>query len=398
MEAAVGRAPASGPRVSSHSISRITRFSAEAGFLFFALLLGLALRTARLDFQPLWWDEGYSVWFATHSLGQMAALTAEDIHPPLYYALLHLWTLLGGTGPVSLRLISVAFGAAAIPMIYAAAHRILDSRRAALLAATLLAINPLHVFYSQEIRMYGLVALLSAGVLWAAWGVLHQRQDRAAPIAYVILTTLALYTQYYAIFLPIALTLYALWWWRKDLQSFGRWLGLQAIVAILYLPWAIYAVPRLVLYVSNKIVADADKPLGLLMYFARHLSAFAAGHLEGPLEPWWPLALVLLIPIIAGLILRSRSGASHRPIAFLAATLGGALFLGWLIGLRYPFFPERGERLLLLALPAFVMLAGAGLDTLLVRAAAPGFCHVCAHRSRFRGQPGRVLHRAPLRG
>ncbi len=50
------------------------------------LLTGLALllRAARLDFQPLWWDEGYSVWFATPSFGQMAALTAQDIHPPLY--------------------------------------------------------------------------------------------------------------------------------------------------------------------------------------------------------------------------------------------------------------------------------------------------------------------------
>ncbi len=288
-----------------------TRFCGKTGFLLIAMLLGLALRAARLNFQPLWWDEGYSVWFATHSLDQMAALTAEDIHPPLYYALLHLWTLLGGTGPVSLRLLSVAFGVAAIPMMYVAGHRILASHRAALLASFLVAISPLHVFYSQEIRMYGLVALLSTGVLWAAWGVLHQRQSRSAPFAYVILTTLALYTQYYALFLPIALTLYALWWWRKDLRSLGRWLGLQAIIAVLYLPWTIYAGSRLVLYVSNKIVADADKPLGFLMYLARHLSAFTAGHLEGPLATWWPLALVLLIPTIVGLILRSR--ARTRP-------------------------------------------------------------------------------------
>ena len=63
------------------------------------LLLATALRILRLGFQPLWWDEGYSVWFATHSLAQMAALTAQDIHPPLYYALLHGWTALLGTGP-----------------------------------------------------------------------------------------------------------------------------------------------------------------------------------------------------------------------------------------------------------------------------------------------------------
>jgi len=215
--------------------------------------------------------------------------------------------------------------------------------------------------------MYGLVALLSTGVLWAAWGVFTQRQNRTAPVAYVILTTLALYTQYYAIFLPIALTVYAFVLWHKDLRNLGRWFGLQAIVAVLYLPWAIYAGSRLVLYVSHKVVADADRPLGFLMYFARHLSAFIAGHLEGPLGPWWPLALLVLIPLVVGLLLRCRLRKSQRPAGFLAAVLGCALFLGWLIGLRYPFFPERGERLLLLALPAFLILAAAGLDALLAR-------------------------------
>ena len=40
----------------------------------------------------------------------MAALTAQDIHPPLYYALLHGWIGLFGAGPVGLRLLSVLFG------------------------------------------------------------------------------------------------------------------------------------------------------------------------------------------------------------------------------------------------------------------------------------------------
>ena len=171
------------------------RSSIRAGVLLLALfvLLAFALRVLRLDFQPLWWDEGYSVWFATHPLGQMAALTAQDIHPPLYYALLHGWIGLFGAGPVSLRLLSVLFGVLAIPAIYLAGRRML-SHRAALLAAFLLAISPLHVYYSQEVRMYGLVALLSIGVLAAAWRVFEgsgesrergrkrERERRRSPI------------------------------------------------------------------------------------------------------------------------------------------------------------------------------------------------------------------------
>jgi 4-amino-4-deoxy-L-arabinose transferase-like glycosyltransferase len=382
MEAAVSSEEGENLRQQQHRDMRV------AVLLLAGIALALALRAARLDFQPLWWDEGYSAWFATHSLPQMARLTAEDIHPPLYYALLHLWTRLVGPGPVSLRLLSVVFGVLAIPVIYMVALRILGSRRAAAIAALLLAFNPLHIYYSQEVRMYGLVALLSAGILWAAWEVLRgDWRPRGPQFAYVALVNLALYTQYYAVFLPIGMTLYAMWRWRKDARALARWFALQLIAALLYLPWVIYAAPRLTLYVSQKVVQDADKPLGPLAYAARHLAAYTVGHLEGPLTPWWPLALALLLPILAGLMVARHSlqrprqnapGAAPDPVAFLATVLATVLLLGWLIGLRYPFFPDRGERLLLLGLPAFVMLVAAGITGLSAR----------RYLSRFRNLTG----------
>ncbi len=428
------------PRSPSEAGSRILQWT---GFLI--LLLGLVLRLAQLDFQPLWWDEGYSVWFATHPLGQMAALTAEDIHPPLYYALLHGWIQLFGPGPSALRLLSVLFGALAIAAVYLAGRQLTGNPRLALLAAFLLAINPFHVFYSQEIRMYGLVALLSTGVLVVAWRVLMYdgrwtmddgRRSyvvhRTSYILYIALTSLALYTQYYAAFLPLGLTLYAAWRWRRDLRALARWLMAQAVVALLYLPWILYATPKLIPYISQKVIADADRPLGPLMYTAKHLAAFLVGHLEGALHPWWPAALLLLLPLGLGWWLiaaqRMASGESanqrisewrisesanqrinesangesptnahtlpsphsrfdiphstfdiphstfhirhstfhirHSTFTFLATVILTALILGWLISLRAPFFPERGERLLILALPAFVLLMALSLEAL----------------------------------
>ncbi len=355
------------------------------------VLLGLALRLVQLDFQPLWWDEGYSVWFATHPPAQMAALTAEDIHPPLYYALLHGWIGLLGARPVSLRLVSVLCGVLAIPAIYAAGRRFFGSRHG-LLAALLLAINPLHIYYSQEVRMYGLVALLSVGVLVAAWEVQwraaaaasgHSRGAGRWWPAYVLLVAAALYTQYYAVFLPIGLSVYALWHWRRDGVAATRWLAAQAVAALLYLPWVLYAAPKLTLYVSQKVVQDADRPLGPLEYLARHLAAFLAGHLTGPLTPYWPLALLALLPLVliplrwwrdrqmgtprspaTPAALPISGSAAPSSAAMLGVVLLTALALGWLIGLRYPFFPEHGERLLLLALPAFLLLLAAALITL----------------------------------
>ena len=125
----------------------------------------------RLEWQPLWWDEGYSVYFATEPLAQMLRLTAQDIHPPLYYALLHLWLVaFGSASPLFLRLFSVLIGLLCLPAIWWLARLLYPSRaRVALWALLLLALSPIHIFYSQEVRMYGLEMLLgmvSTGFFW----------------------------------------------------------------------------------------------------------------------------------------------------------------------------------------------------------------------------------------
>ena len=410
-------------------LTTLWRAGDKASWLIPVLWLALGLRVLRLDFQPLWWDEGYSVWFATQPLGQMVELTAQDIHPPLYYALLHLWIRLWGAGPVALRLFSVTVGVLTVPMLYWAGCRLTAflgrpcSQQVAALAAFLLAINPLHIFYSQEVRMYGLVALLSAAILGTAAGLFAQGsrgsqvQGGAGAawrglVPYVLLTTAALYTQYYAVFVPLGLTFYALWRWRDDRLALVRWLAAQLVVLLLYLPWLLYAVPRLVPYVSQKVVLDADRPLGLGVYLGRHLAAFLVGHLEGWLAPYWPLALLLVLPLLAGWVLVTPSsvrrggqagwgsseaslqrGAMKAPTqvdvqlqapqrhvgwwgvggAGLAGVLVTALLLGWLVGLRYPFFPPRGERLLLLALPPFIVLSAVSIKALGKRRRWAGF-------------------------
>ena len=128
------------------------------------------LRGLRLGWQPLWWDEGYSIYFATEPLGRMLWLTAHDIHPPLYYALLHGWTALRGQAPNLSDFLSALIGDASIGVIAWLAMRSTPERRAvAWVAALLLALSPMHLFYSQEVRMYGLAMLLgmlSSGLLW----------------------------------------------------------------------------------------------------------------------------------------------------------------------------------------------------------------------------------------
>jgi 4-amino-4-deoxy-L-arabinose transferase-like glycosyltransferase len=335
-------------------------------------LLALGLRVVFLTLQPLWWDEGWSVYFATIDVGAMLERTAVDIHPPLYYLLLHLWVEVLGSSVQAVRLLSVLIGTVTVPVLYACGQR-LGSRASGLVAALLLAISPFHIYYSQEVRMYGLVTLLGCAALYLALRGEWQGGQRLwiVWLGYVLVGTAALYTQYYAAFLLLALNVSALVRWLQSRRA-GRqilpWLSAQVVVALLYLPWLWYAGSRLVAYVRFKVSVEEDPSLGVLSYLARHLVAANWGHAEGLLASVWWLGLLPLVVLLASLAtllarqaFREQLGtwlrkAGHWPGSILLITLTA----GFLVNLAFPFNPPRSERLLLLALPAYLLLVAAG--------------------------------------
>ncbi len=354
------------------------------------LLAGLVLRLIRLDFQPLWWDEGYTAWFVAQPLMEMLARTAADIHPPLYYALLHGWSLVFGFGSVSLRLFSVLVSLPAIPLAYALG-RDMGDRATGYLAALLVAVNPMAIYYGQEVRMYGLAATLALAALWTGWrwaGVSRQnakaqRGDWKWGIAYGLSVLAGLYTLYVFVLLPAAQFLWVVVARRERWKS---WLASLVATGLLYLPWALYAGPQLLSYVPNKVVKDNDAPLPLLAYVGRHLSAFTVGHLEGWASPWWAWAFLLLLPPLVALAWATPPSADSKmrfralasPAAYLTTILVIALAGGFLQQIRAPFIPEHFERVLYFAAPALWLLLALGIRSLGLESRAAGAIFLAA--------------------
>ncbi|TMC55004.1 MAG: hypothetical protein E6J26_08350 [Chloroflexi bacterium] len=90
------------------------------------LLVAAALRFYRLEAQSLWSDEGASVVQATRDLPAIVENAARDIHPPLYYILLHFWVMPFGTSEPGVRSLSAALGVALVLMCFLLGRQLWD--------------------------------------------------------------------------------------------------------------------------------------------------------------------------------------------------------------------------------------------------------------------------------
>ena len=209
--------------------------------LLFLLLAAFALRVYGLHAQSLWFDEGWSWHLARMPLAEMAAATAGDRSPTLYYALLHLWIGVSGQSEFAMRMLSAAADVAALACVALLAQRM---RGSSLAAAALYAICPAAIWYAQETRMYALVAALTIGSTAALWIWLRTGRTRAL-VASAALLALAAHSHYYAIFLlPGHAAAVALTWFRPQTavrspqSDHGR---RQSVVSGRFLPWLLAA-------------------------------------------------------------------------------------------------------------------------------------------------------------
>ena len=155
------------------------------------VLLAAALRLPGLAEQNLWSDEIYSIESARWPLD--ALLTVQDGHPPLYGLMIKGLDRMRPSD-VNGRLISAVAGTAAVGAMLLLGCAIAD-RRTALLAALLLAIAPLHVWYSREGRMYAFVALESVLASWL-FVTAQQRGGAGRWTAYGLVSAAGLFTHY----------------------------------------------------------------------------------------------------------------------------------------------------------------------------------------------------------
>lgn len=197
---------------------------------------GFLLRLMLLADKSIWLDEAFSIAISQRNpidVVRMVILT--DTHPPLYYLILNLWLELG-TGEGQVRLLSVLFSAASIAMIYKLAGALYEDPRAGVLAAAILAFSPFQIWYAQEARMYAMLTFL---LLASAYFFIMALRRRSTLdwVAFVVATTLALYTDNGALWFVLAIGIFYLLSIKRFPGTRLGWTLSQVGVGLLYAPW-----------------------------------------------------------------------------------------------------------------------------------------------------------------
>lgn len=162
------------------------------------ILLTLLIRLIHLN-QSLWLDEAIIVEHLS-KISFIEAITQyaiADFHPPGYVILLWSWINLFGNSEISVRIPSVAFGTLSVYLVYLIGKKLV-SNHLGLIAALLLAVNPLHIYYSQEARMYMFASF--AVVLNMYLFIRFIKQEKYSFLALIPSYLLLLSSDYLAIF------------------------------------------------------------------------------------------------------------------------------------------------------------------------------------------------------
>ena len=280
-------------------------------------LLGAGLRFWRIGHQSFWYDEALTFDLVHHTFGQMLTLVKHtNGEPPLYFALAWIWVRIFGVSEAGLRSLSAVAGVAAIPVIYGTGVR-LASRRAGLIAAALIACNPLLIWYSQEARSYSLLIFTSALSLLAFAHLLTPRPSPGWLATWTLAAILAPASHYYAALIIVPEGIWLVWIHRR---SPAMWLAVCVGGAVgVLLIWFATGQP------SASWIPSAPLSLRLGQIAPQFLLGFGA-----PARVWLKIAGAVALLVASVILLRGdvRERQGARVVGALAAA---AVILGLLL-------------------------------------------------------------------
>ncbi len=343
------------------------------------LVLGAILGSLFLGTHSLFLDESVSSTLATAPWHRFAnVVTHREANMALYYLLLRGWVVFGHS-EVALRSLSVILAVGALWVLIVLA-RSLFGRRVALLGGLLLAVNPLTVQFAQDVRGYSLALLLvSASCFFFVRGI--QQADsppRFCWTAYVVVTALAAYSNFWAALVPVGQALSLAFLppgripWRRIVPSAVALVVLLVPLGLLIestdsagVNWASgSSAGRLFTHIRSSVphaVLDAVVLIAVVVAVGVIVLARRRPQIGAVFGRQWPLLFTLcwLVVPVAAVVMLSLVDKPLLVVRYLMVSLPAAILLVALVIDRVASLARRGAAVAAAALLVIVVGASA---------------------------------------
>ncbi len=217
-------------------------------------LLAFLMRLVFLGEKSIYVDEAVTIYISSRPLKDILPfmMLIKEVHPPIYFWMVGAWMKVYPyfshyfSFEAFLRFSSVFFGSLSVAMTYLLSKKLFN-KRIALLSSFFMAISTFHIYYSQELRMYPLLLFLYLASFYSFFKLIEEG-TLLWGILYVLATSSALLTHYYAFYI---LFIEAAFWggvlykeWKENrgkcdelLKGFKRWIFYFGISCIPFLFW-----------------------------------------------------------------------------------------------------------------------------------------------------------------
>lgn len=204
------------------------------------IIVGIIFIALNIFHSNLWFDESYSVAIAKHSFSEIWSIGANDVHPILYYFVLHIVGMITNYNIIALRLVS--FLPLAILGILGYTHIRKDfGYKIGIIFSFLILFLPVSAEYAGEIRMYSLGMLLGTIMAIYAYRIYKGQDNIKNFVIFGINSLLVSYTHYYGLMLAGIVNLLLFIYYIKNRKTkkngIKRFIVTAIIQVILYLPW-----------------------------------------------------------------------------------------------------------------------------------------------------------------
>jgi len=343
-------------------------------FISAALLVFVTISLLTITKSSIWFDEAFGAYLIRFNFLDIARYTATDVHPPLFYWLLKIWSMFFGNTELALRSMSVFFGGIAIIFGYLLNHRLFN-KTVARISLIFMVLSPMLIRYSQEARMYTLVAAIALAATYVLTFAISSKK-KLPWVIYGILVGLGMWVHYFA-----AIVWIAHWVWRADIirrtsrkgefvrKFFTKEWKLAHYVAVgLFLPWLPFFVGQSFVVQAFGFWIPPVTPGTLLNFITNAVYYRDLGDTTG----WLTLGIIIMATLLILLAIKvyktlnANDRQSYRLIMTLAfvpaliiftismilrsvfidrylitSAIGIALFIGVTLGLGYKFLRPK---------------------------------------------------------